>query len=786
MILVKSAFRMVTRKKLETVAFVLVALIAVIAPASLAIIKDNLKHQVYELFKDISGDVMLTGRIPEEALDKLRELEEVRRADGMTIAFGLLGERRVQVAIMGNNTFDTFLKLYVIKEGRVIKSSNEVLVYRAMFVRGPQELPSVGEDVSLTIISPRGPVELKLKVVGLATGFNHIGPTPFIVVIDGELLNTIMNRTVTAVKLEVSGDLRVLAMKAKSVIEGRGGLVTWHIVNSRDENPVVLIVESAMNVMTLPVLTFIAMTPILSASVGLAIVVRDSRIVAVMKALGVGLRELFVTYSLPWIVRTLLGALLGFITSPFIARWLYLNYFVGEDDISRALYERFGFNLEWGISAYYATLVVGLSFLGALIPLIVAYRVNVVNAISMVGLHAYRAPRIGWSKGRFVILRMWFSDMIARWWKTLGLMLTLGLLLGLSSSGVMLSLGLEEWVGVVKDRSLTFFDAILIVSIAGDWSYVDKLSELLESLEYVKGYYMSIPYSLASSIEGLTFIELRAPIHGDPTIEFPLIEGRYPDGKGEVLVSKGLASYKNLRLGDVLRLRDSFGLTHELKVVGISRVYHDRGFQLLVSWDSFKEITGYKPSLGRASVVKVAVQLEDQAKVEVLLERLREDISTKGPYGVDTLSRDSIAETFKASSTTIKSITAIMSFLASVAATIVASAIVISDISAKSREVAVLTSLGLIDRQVIVGYTLQFLTTTIASIPVAYIVSRAITRLLAERTVNLTGYIEPVTSLEALITTITITPLILTIIASITITAITVRRLDIVRALSDL
>jgi hypothetical protein len=233
-LLVRSALRVVAWKRLETVALILVTMAAVVAPASLAIIKSNLEYQIYELFRDVSGDVMLTGRIPSEALTALKGLEGVRSVNGMILTFGLLGEERVLVGVMGHETFDSFVKLYVIREGRFISGPGEAVVYRAMFVRGPVEMPRVGDEVDLVVVTGQEPVPLKLRVVGLATGYNHIGPTPFLVVIDEGLLGRVMNYTMTAVRLEVVGDPRGVAGEARYVIESLGGSVSWHVVNVRE------------------------------------------------------------------------------------------------------------------------------------------------------------------------------------------------------------------------------------------------------------------------------------------------------------------------------------------------------------------------------------------------------------------------------------------------------------------------------------------------------------------------------------------------------------------------
>ena len=784
MLLVRSALRVIAWKKLETIALILVTVIAVVAPTSLAIIKSNLEYQIYELFKDVSGDVMLTGRIPSEALKALEGLEGVRRVNGMIITFGLLGEERVLVAVMGHETFNNFVKLHVIREGRFVKDPGEAVVYRAMFVRGPEEMSRVGDYVDLVVVTEQGPVTLKqLKVVGLATGYNHIGPTPFMIVVDEGLLGRVTNYTLTAIRLEAEGDPRGVAREARSTVESLGGTVSWHIVNVREENPVVLIVESAMSIMTLPVLIFIAMAPILSASLGLATVVRDSRNIAVMKAMGCGLWDLFSAYTLPWIIRAAFGALLGFSISPFVSRWLYLNYFVGEEDISSALYERFGFNPYWSTSAYYTSIVLGLTILGSLTPLAIAYRVNVIDVIATVGLHVHTAPRVGWSVSRLVVLRMWVRDMIARWWKTVGLVIPLSLLIGLGSSGVMLSNSIEGWVKDIGDRSSTPFDAILAVSTVES---PEKLLELLDGLGYIKRYFASTPYSIASAIEGLTFVELRAPVKGDPSVEFPLIQGRYSEGRGEVVISRGLAEYKGLKVGDVLELRDTFGRVHRLEVVGVARAYHDRGFQLLLTRDSLIEITGYKPGLGRAFTIKIAVELNDPHRVEELLGRLRSDIERAGPYGVEVTSRDSISETLKAYSAMNTAITSTMSFLAAVVVAIMASAVIASDVSARAKEIAVLNSLGLQARQLALGYTIQLLIAVLLATPMAYITSNVIARMLAERTVNFTGYIEPVGGIETVTTITTIAPLLTTLTVTIIAAIIAIRRLDVVRALSDL
>jgi hypothetical protein len=70
--------------------------------------------------------------------------------------------------------------------------------------------------------------------------------------------------------------------------------------------------------------------------------------------------------------------------------------------------------------------------------------------------------------------------------------------------------------------------------------------------------------------------------------------------------------------------------------------------------------------------------------------------------------------------------------------------------------------------------------------PIAYTTSKIIARMLAERTVNFTGYIEPVGGIEVVTTATTITPLLITMIIVVLATTLTVRRLDLVRALSDI
>jgi ABC-type antimicrobial peptide transport system permease subunit len=117
---------------------------------------------------------------------------------------------------------------------------------------------------------------------------------------------------------------------------------------------------------------------------------------------------------------------------------------------------------------------------------------------------------------------------------------------------------------------------------------------------------------------------------------------------------------------------------------------------------------------------------------------------------------------------------------------VVTTSIITSDISARAREIAVLTSLGLQGRQLILGFAAQLILAIIIATPIAYTTSKIIARMLAERTVNFTGYIEPVGGIEVVTTATTMAPLLITIIIIIVATIITIRRLDLVKALSDL
>ncbi|MCS7106620.1 MAG: hypothetical protein NZ902_00710 [Acidilobaceae archaeon] len=67
--LLRSSLRMVLGRRLETLAVILVTLVAVVGSTSLAMVSENYSRVTYELYKASGGDLLVTGSFPAEVVD---------------------------------------------------------------------------------------------------------------------------------------------------------------------------------------------------------------------------------------------------------------------------------------------------------------------------------------------------------------------------------------------------------------------------------------------------------------------------------------------------------------------------------------------------------------------------------------------------------------------------------------------------------------------------------------------------------------------------------------------
>ncbi|MEN2999198.1 MAG: ABC transporter permease [Acidilobaceae archaeon] len=777
--LLKSSLRLVLGRKLETLAVILVTLVAVLGSTSLAMVSENYGRVAYELYKASGGDLLLTGSFPAQVLEELRGqpfVEEVR-AYRFTFAAARQGEELVTLPVIGHESFQQVFRPHAL-QGSLPRAKSEAVLYETQWA---PEAPRLGHSGSVTLLAHSyvtGRVmREELRLVGNASGLYQIGGLPQVLVVHEALLQEITGNVYSYLAVDVRGEAREGARQVLEWMEGKGVRVAWYFVNTPEENAVARIVRGITSLFALPTLLLLISVPLISASVGSAFVARDFKLIGLMKALGAGPWELFQQYSLPWLIRGGIGMALALLLAPGAAENFYRSSFQ-EEELGRALYEGFGFQASSLILLSYGALTFLLILLGALVPFLLAMRVRPLEAVTFTGLYVERSFAVVPSTFRPSLL-YFIREPLARYWKLLVLVLLLGSLMGLSASATMIRLGAEELASRAMDRAYMPMDAYVVLNaISPDERLQQKVEDVLRQL--VGSYHLTLTGTFSGAIEGIGFVQLVASIGGDPRLEFPLLEGRYPR-KGEAVVSLNVAKLRAVEVGDVLRFRDGLGREHNLKVVGISKALHLGGSYVLVSEDQYLEIRGASRSLTFGALAAALVLPQGRAAEEV-----KGALETSLPLQATVQAREAIARSIVDSTALVRGALGIVSILAIFISAVVVGAVMIGDHLARAKEVAVLKALGLPPAALSLSSLFLAVLATLSSLPLALLVGWLLAEGFARNLATFTPYISPKLTAEALLSPLLLLSLLLLYVTIALAVFVIARRINVARSLSDL
>ncbi|MCX8165351.1 MAG: ABC transporter permease [Acidilobaceae archaeon] len=778
-LLAKSAVRSVVSRRLESLAVTLVVMIAVMGVSSLNLARENFSQSVYSLTLSVTGEVLVIGSFSPDVVRELLSLDSVREARDLRVTFGAVRQEGelVLVFVMGHQSFTEAFRAYVL-EGALPSSREEAVLYTALRAPSAEEVkPS--ERVSLVLYDyERGGLRsYELKVVGTAKGFNHIGRSRQALIVHEDLLKEVLGERVTYLSLYSAGDAKRAAAEALKTLEERGSPASWYFINTREENAVVRIVDGVTTLFSLPIVLLLISVPLISASVGSAFVARDFKLIGVMKALGAGPLELFQQYSLPWLLRGMLGLVLGIALTPFAAKEVYVRA-IGDDELGNALYEVYGFTVYPEVIALYALVTALLLFLGSLVPFFLALRVQPLEAITFSGLYAGGGARVIPPLPGGLRLIYFLRDMAARFWKIAALVLLLSSLLGLSAASAMIASGAEEISERARDRSYNPMDLYIYVNdLEQSLRVVDTLERELKA--GAERYHITYLRTFSGAVEGLGFVPLVASARGDPTLEFPLIEGRYPS-TGEAVVSQSLARLKGLKVGDVLEFRDGLGRVHELKVVGVSRALHLGGSYVLVSPDQYLTIARVSgPSAYGGLAAAAALGGEDGRE---LVRRLESALSIQ----VEAEDREALARSVRSTTGLVRGASYSITLVLLIVSVIVTASVVVGDVLARVREIAVMKALGMKPLDFSLMSLLQAVLATLISIPPALLIGYLVAERLARGVATFVPYVEPKVGIEALLNPLSVMALFSLYLSLFLATWLVTRRVNVVRSISDI
>ncbi len=749
LLIVKSGIRAARRRRLEGLSLAVIVWISVSLLGIAYTIVANMETHVSMQIRDRIGDVMIFGVFPEESIRGLEGIEgvvSVRAYKVMPTASLEVKGREYLVSVVSSSYMERVKVKNV--EGRLPGSGDEAAIYWALSgpqLRGLKE--SIGSKATLRLYTLQGePLALELEVVGVSWGYEWVGGRRIAVVVDDRLMDEVTGGRYTAVALLLdnpsSRDLNETAREASRLLEAGGGRVAGYLTMKPEENPIVVLIKGALSIVTVPSTALLALILVLPAAAGSAMVVRESRVVALLKAEGGGIREVLALVITPWVAWGLIGVVLGVVTVALASEPVYSRLFVGDAEIARLLYQAYGFRVPLEVLARIALLGLAGVLVGALAPLTLALKVDVVRSLRSAELPVQMVPPRFRAPLPLNVVSA-FRDALGRPWKILGLALALAVVWGIAGGMTALAVGVDDIVVLYSERMPP--DAFIVVESLTFNPPVKASAALEEAIKSVdegrvRGYTIISSVEAANALGLNEFFSIVAYTGGDPSIAFPLYTGRYPEGPGEAVVSKALATMLGLSVGDRLSLevRDE---RVELKVVGISYSRLANGFYALVTPEYFKEIIGVEPGVLSATA---HIDLADGADPEEFLSDLGDAVEAMGFLAPsESVTREELVDAISTLSGVLYAIMGGILVFASVGAAIGVAAIIAVDSSSRAREHAVLLAVGAPRRWILAAYATEIiLALALSSIP-AYLIASYIAGVVAERSALAVGYITP-------------------------------------------
>ncbi len=788
MTVARGALRLVYRRRVETLSIVLLIFIVIVSYGSLVILAENMSDHAYRQFRAVIGDVAIFGVFPSDFIsrvaDELTGIEDIKtykvwfgdlEINGSKYSVSLTDERYVEPLTV----FDL--------NGSMPRETGEAVFYYALTGPSPggEKLLKIGDEAVIYVVTPDGrSVELEVEIVGVARGFAHLGGLSHAIVMDREVIDDLVGDRWIVIGVYVDPDevdLDALADRLESMVDEEGYRHFFTLVNKKETNPVVVLLESASTILTIPISIVIALIPLLVASAGSTMVIREVKIVATLKAMGSPGSWIFKYYSLPWLIRGGLGTTLGVLAAPYTSEYIYVNFIVRDSEIAEVLISTLGFNVSNEVILSITGLVMGAVALGAAIPYIIAGSVKIVKAISSTGLYAVRTPvKVGLGKP-FITLAA--RDLFTRPWKFVGIFLSIVILWGAVTALNMEAYGLN---GIIENyRERLDFDTNVFISTTSRISIpglADEVVDKISSVEGVDNFYIIDRVVVLDLFGQVEVSQVIAGIAGDPEVAFPLEKGRYPADLGEAVISRSLALLKRVDVGDMLEVSME-GEPYRVEIVGISISRLNNGFYLLVTGDQLKIMADIDEELGsRGMVAYIDVDGDPEEVSKAVKEVLEENPLISAEY----TTKEEVIDRIRFMMNFILGLNSGIVFALLLASLISLSSIYSVDTEARSKELAILKALGMSNSSAALATVIQLvLIIPLAALP-ALGVGMVLSDLISRSGATAIGYVEPLKPISSLLSTnIVVVFIIVAAIVYLT-NLLKIRRLNVVRVIQEI
>ncbi len=724
MTLFKASLRILTKRKIESIVFVIIIFLGVTGIATIKLAADYSLELAGKAWSVEVGNIVIIGDIPYNVTGSLTGLPDVAELKLIKVKTSVAfhDTEPLSVAFVYNPTSSPPIGYLIDQEGSVI-------IYN---VAGEKADLEPGDSITI-------PGYGSLTIDGNASGIVTIsGGTDITLIVPLDIFNELPGKEVDVLAVIASPGANVsnLARTLYQNIVSQGGGVDSINIQTEEDNPA----EAPMKSMALAFEVFIGTAlvtgALLIAGSEMALLERNLRELGVLKAIGAGKKEIIAYYSGYNIMRGVIGSLLGIMLSIPLSRYLVTwgSKQAGSSTVE-ILMQHYPYTPSIGVIASIGLFAVGIILLFSIIPPLILSRINTVQALRFTGLsHRFRILKIMYRKVRIAHS---VRRILSRPWTTIFLILIIAVSWGATAS---IPMSIRS-VNSMGDELETYGYTAVIMLPTQDLNF----SELLEIVDKVNGVTRAeLWLSMWRGVEVFNeTVSTHTCLIGNWTLGPSLIKGHWP-GEGEIVVSETMARLYDLDLGDIVYIRNSKGQMLELRVSGIASTHENAGKIVFLNKRDYTALLGER-------YLYLRISSTDNGEVvgeRVVRSLLENSIPAKLAYTKDELIKrqEQGTEFFRTFLSIINISTLITGFAGLAMLSLV-------DMAGRLKEIGVLRSIGFTNHELSVDLVLGILIAIVFAAPLAYFVSLLISSSLLRLMVDALGFLEPIPSIMDLANT---------------------------------
>lgn len=713
MLIAKTAMRTLSKRRLETIAIVLVIAIAILGISSIKLAASYSiglagKAWVYEL-----GSVVVAGDIPNNTVADISELESVERVKLLEAvnAPGYLNGTPISVVLLYNPNEDAPAS-YRLEEG-----GRGFIVYTT----GSKPLVVPGEHL---IVQGLG----NITVTGLAKGVSVFMGGADVTIITEKRFLEMTGREPIDFLLVVApeADTGELAAKIRDIIEAHGGSIQSITIQTEKDNPAARPMKSMANGIAVFISIALIAASLLVAGSEASLIERNIREIGVLKAVGIDYRGAILYYAGHNIMRGIIGVALGLIASiPVSEKLVEMGARQAHgSEVMELLMRMYPFQVSWSVLGETAFIGLGLIITASLIPPLIAYRLPGGRALRFTGLSG-RAG-LQWMKGRLALVYS-IRRVVSRPWLAAFLILFLAVTWGSTASIPMSTRGLSVVKGEIADYG---YDARIVFAV-GDEPLDSIVNVALKTSGVRQAEVWGFKWRAVRA--GERDLALESCIHGNWSLGPKLSYGHWPMKQGEAVVSETVSEVLGVDVGDDL-IVEGFNGTYTFTVVGVALDHNNNGMIVYVDKGDYLAVAN-------TPYLYLHIDVEGDAKsigLNVVGSLIKDGIPASGPYTKDKSIKaiDNALDFMKIFLSIINGATLLVGITG-------LSVLLIVDLAGRLREIGVLRAIGFTDVQIVLSELMLVIFTAVVAAPLSYFTGIIISSSMLRLMIDALGYVKP-------------------------------------------